>query len=131
MIAPLNPWLELALSKASRLFEDSDRKAFAVQAFYELIKRAHRLATVSAHVTPLPRLERLQLDEGVLLSLEWLDPESGWFLMLGVRRKPHEKLRVVLEFDGNPKRYSTDNPTDDDITASLHDYFQAWKGTTL
>ena len=123
---PLNPWLDIALSKAGRLFEDSDRKAFAVPVFYNLIRRAHRLATVSAHVAPEPKLERLQLDEGVLLSLEWLDEESGWYLMLGIRRKPGEKLREVLEFSGE-QSYATDKPTVADITKAMHDYFQAWQ----
>lgn len=124
---PLNPWLDTVLSKASRLFEDSDRKHFVVPAFYNLIRRAHSLATENAHVAPEPKLERLQLDEGVLLSLEWLDPESGWYLMLGVRRKPNERLRTVLEFSGNPESYSTDKPTNDDIAKAMHDYFQAWR----
>ena len=126
MSGPLNPWLDVVLRKADRLFEDADRQSFAAREFFGLIKRAHRLATVSAHVAPEPKLERLQLDEGVLLSLEWLDEESGWYLMLGIRRKAGEKLCQVLEFSGL-ENYATDKPTDADITRAMHDYFQSWR----
>ncbi len=131
MIAPLNPWLDVVLRKADRLFEDADRQSFAAREFFGLIKRVHLLATASAHVAPEPKLERLHLDSGgVLLSLEWLDKDSGWFLMLGIKRGSMGKPWVVLEFSGNPHTYSGDNPTDAGITKAMHDYFRAWKAGT-
>lgn len=128
MIAPLNPWRDSALRKAERLFEDSDRQAFAAAPFRTLIWTAHHLATVSAHVVPEPTIGRLVLDDGcVLLSLEWRDEASGWSLYLAVRRKAPVKPVVVLEFCGEPSDYSTDKPSNTDITKALHDYFEAWK----
>jgi|SRR5882672_2510688 len=126
-IAPLNPWLGATLTRAARMIEDADRISHAAAKFLALITRVHELATVSAHVTPAPTLERLQVDEGTLLSLEWLDKSSGWYLMIGVRKPPMQKARAVLEFSGSPAVYATDNPTDDDITKALHDYFEGWK----
>lgn len=123
----LNPWLHSALRKAIALVEDSDRKSLASRLFTLTIDRVHQLATTSAHATPDPKIERFQTDEGVVLSLEWLDPESGWFLCVSVKRKLGEHPRVALEFSGNPDGYSTDKPTDDDIRKALHDYFYAWK----
>ena len=123
----LNLWKTSLLRKAQRLVEDSDRKNFSAALLQTTIALLHALATQSAHVAPEPKLERTQNDEGVALSLEWLDKESGWFLCVSVKRKLGEKPRVVLEFSGNPKGYVADNPTDADIRQSLHDYFQEWK----
>lgn len=124
---PLNPWLHAALRRANALIEDSDRKSLASRLFLLTIDRVNQLATTSAHTTPEPKIERFQNDEGVSLSLEWLDQESGWFLCVSVKRKLGEKPRVALEFSGNPKSYYTEKPTDDDIRQALHDYFYAWR----
>lgn len=124
---PLNPWLPTVLRKSARLFEDSDRKTFAAGFFQTLIRRVNTLATLGAHATPEPKLERLQFEGETSLIMEWLDPESGWFLCFGVRRRSAEKPRYTLEFSGNPKSYSTEKPTDDEIRQALHDYFQDWK----
>ncbi len=126
-MSELNPWKNSLLRKAQRLVEDSDRKNFSAALLQTTIARLHALATLSAHVAPEPKLERFQNDEGVALSLEWLDKDSGWFLCVSVKRRLGEKPRVVLEFSGNPKGYIVDKPTDDDIRAALHDYFQEWK----
>jgi hypothetical protein len=124
---PLNPWLPTVLRKAQRLVEDSDRKTLAAGLLQVTIRRVNALATLSAHKTPEPKVERFQSDEGVSLGIEWSDPESGWFLCVSVKRKLGEKPRVALEFSGNPKSYSTEKPADDDIRQALHDYFQEWK----
>lgn len=123
----LNPWRDVVLRKARRLVEDSDRRTFAAAQFQVLISRINLLATLSAHDTPEPKLERFQHEDTVSLFLEWSDKESGWFLSFGIKRLLSEKPRVMLEFSGNPKNYYTDNPTDDDIRTALNDYFQEWK----
>ncbi len=125
---PLNPWLPGMLRKAKRLYEDSDRVTHAAQLFDETIKRVHALATSTAIPTIDPFLERLQLDDGtVVLSLEWLDKSSGWYLYFSVRRPLGEKPHVSLEFSGNPERYFSEKPSDADIRKALHDYFEGWK----
>lgn len=126
-VKPLNPWCDSVLRKARRLVEDSDRRTFAAARFQTLIERVNALATLSAHDTPEPKLERVQHEDTVWLFLEWNDKESGWFLSVGVARRLTEKPRIVLEFSGNPKSYSADNPTDTDIQTALNDYFQNWK----
>jgi len=126
-MTPLNPWLDTVLRKARRLVEDSDRRTFAAAHFQTLIRRVNALATLGAHATPEPKLERTQHEDTVSLWMEWTDKESGWFLSLGIKRLLSEKPRVTLEFSGNPKTYFTEQPTDDDIRTALHDYFQDWK----
>lgn len=128
MIVYLNPWLEVTLKKAKRLYEDSDRKSLADRLFDKTIRRVHALAVRTATPTPDPTLERMQTDDGsTVLTLEWLDQNSGWHLYFSVWRKLGEKPFVMLDYSGVPNSYSCDQPTDDEICKALHDYFEGWK----
>ncbi len=124
---PLNSWRAAALVRSARLVEDVDRKSLTSRLLIETISRLESLATTGAHATPEPKISRHQNEEGVVFEIEWHDDESGWFLCVSVKRKLGEKPRVSLEFVGNPKSYSVDKPTDDDIRRALHDYFWEWK----
>ena len=126
-MTPLNPWLATAIARATRLVEDVDRKSFTDRLLLGTLSRVEALATTSAHATPEPKISRHQSEEGVAFEIEWHDQESGWFLAVSVKRKHGTKPSTTLEFSGNPKTYSVDNPTDDDIRTALHDYFQDWK----
>lgn len=125
--APLSDWLLSTLKKGRSICEDADRKNLAQHLFINTIDRVAQLAVRGAVRTPRPTIERHQGEDHVTLSLEWSDAESGWFLRVSVRRVLGEKPHVLLEMSGNPDDYSCRNPTDEDITKSLHDYFEKWK----
>lgn len=128
MKPPINPWLSSTKRAAERLIEDSDRKTLAALMFQRLITNLHTLCTTGPHNAPAPKLSRVQPEDGgVSLEIEWLDQESGWFLIVSVHRKLGIKPRVRLEFSGNPKTYFADDPTEQDLRQALHDYFQEWK----
>jgi hypothetical protein len=139
----LNPWLPSTIKKARKVCEDADRKALADRMFVALIERVHHLATINAHDTRPPTIERFQSEDMVLLTMEWFDKEAHWHVCFGVRRQLGEKPRVVLDFSGvlgapghrgshwslanESHSYFADNPTDEEIRKALHDYFRAWK----
>lgn len=139
----LNHWLSSTLRKAKSVCEDSDRKALADRMFVSLIERVRYLATINAHDTRPPTIERFQSEDMVLLTMEWFDKGAHWHVYFGVRRQLGEKPRVVLDFSGvlgspghrgshsslanESHSYSADSPTDEEIRKALHDYFQAWK----
>ncbi len=126
-VKALNPWRDAAHVRAERLVEDVDRKSLTAQLLSQTIMRLEQLATTSAYAIPEPKISRHQNEEGVVFEIEWLDQESGWFLCVSVKRKHGQKPFVALEFSGNPKNYSTDRPTDDDVRQAMHDYFYEWK----
>lgn len=129
MPEPLNNWLLRTLKKARSVCEDSDRRNFAERLLLVTVDRVHGLTVKGAHVAPVPEIERIQTDDAVVLSMGWLDPASSWHLYITVRRVRSEKPRVELDFYGNPDSYSAENPTDEEISKALSDYFQVWKTT--
>lgn len=129
MIDYLNLWLDEALKKAKRVYEDSDRKALADKLFNQTIRRVNSLTIKSAIRTPEPsKIERTQTTGSSILTMEWRHVKSGWHLRFSVHRAGGEKPYVSLEFQGaEDTSYSTDSPTDANIQKALHDYFEAWK----
>ena len=126
---PLNDWLSTTIRRARLLIEDSDRKNFSGIKLEQLIRRVNNLATTGAIRAPAPDvMERYQTEDSVVLEFGWVDKKSGWHLYFSVRRPIGEKPYAQLDFSGAGEHtYTSDKPTDADITKSLHDYFESWR----
>jgi len=123
----LNDWLESTLRKAERTIEDSDRKAHCGRIFTTLIRDVHGALMRNAIRADMPKIERIQSEESVVLRMEWHDKESDWYLNYDVSRVLGERPRVQMSMSGNPDNYECDSPTDGDMLKGITDYFESWK----
>lgn len=122
-----NDWLPSALGRARRLYEDSDRKHFVDHVFNQLLRDVHQIATSTAVRTPAPSIERYQTDDGVVINMEWYDPDSAWHLYFGVRRTLGQKPVVIMDFYSANKAYASNRPGENDMRMAITDYFESWK----
>ncbi len=125
-MSDFNGWRAAVLRSAAAKCEDSDRKNLADRLFVQTVDRVWKLAAVSAIRCDAPKVTRTEDEDSVLLCIEWIDAPSDWCLYIGAIRHRGEKPVVTMGFDGETS-YGSDNPTDEEITKALHDYFRSWR----
>jgi len=124
---PLNPWLPSALAQARKRTEDADRVARADVLLARYLRHVHDLASRAAIAAPPPKVQRFQPEEGSpVLEFGWYDQASGWELWFSVRRHQGRQPHRCAEFIG-VTTMSYLEPTDQQITEALNEYFEKWK----